>query len=76
MINCLDKLVSQDEVYDFNKATKKEIDEFVDSLEPKAIKQIQNFFETMPNIRHEIQYKNSNGDDKTFVIQGFDSFFT
>jgi hypothetical protein len=76
MINCLDKLVGEDEVYDFSKATKQEINEFVDSLEPKAIKRIQNFFETMPNIRHEIHYKNSKGDDKTFVIQGFDSFFT
>lgn len=75
MLSCLDKLVSENEMYKFSDFTKEEVDEFVESLQSDTIKKIKKFFDTMPRVRHEIKYKNSNGDDKTFVIQGTESFF-
>jgi len=75
MISCLDKLASKDEVYKFSDFPKKEVDEFVDSLHSDTIKQIKTFFDTMPRVRHEITYKNSKGDQKTFVLEGTQTFF-
>jgi hypothetical protein len=75
MINCLDKLASEDEVHYFKDHTEDEIDSFMESLSGEVIQNIQKFFETMPRLRHEMKYKNKNGDEKTFVIEGMRSFF-
>ena len=75
MIACLDKLASDEDVFNFKDFSKKEIDDFVDSLHSDTIKQIKKFFDTLPKVRHEIAYTNSEGNNKIFVIQGTESFF-
>lgn len=75
LISCIDKLASEDEVYNFKDFTKKQIDDFVESLHSDTIKKIKYFFDTIPKIRHEIPYTNSKGEEKTFTIQGTQSFF-
>lgn len=75
MISCMDKLVSGDDVYKFSDFPKKEVDNFIESLNADITKKIKEFFETIPKVRHEIEYKNSKGDTKIFVIQGTQTFF-
>ncbi len=75
MINCLDKLASEDEIHYFKDHTEEEIDSFMEGLSGDVIGKIQKFFETMPRLRHEMKYTNKNGDEKTFVIEGMRSFF-
>jgi hypothetical protein len=75
MVSCLDKLASEDEVHYFKDYTPEEIDSFMESLSGGVIKGIENFFQTMPKLRHEMKYKNKNGDEKTFVIEGMRTFF-
>jgi len=75
LISSLDKLVLDDEIYLFKDFSKKEIDDFVESLGSNIIVKIRTFFETMPKIRHEVPYVNSKGENKTFIIQGTQSFF-
>lgn len=75
LMSCIDKLASEDDVYNFKDFTKKQVDEFVDSLNADVTKKIKIFFDTMPKVRHEMPYKNSNGEEKVFTIQGTQSFF-
>jgi len=75
MINCLDKIASDDEIFYFKDYTEEDIDAFMENLSGGVIAQIQKFFETMPRLRHEMKYTNKNGDEKTFVIEGMRSFF-
>lgn len=75
MVSCLDKLASEDEVYHFKDYNDEEIDAFMESLSGNVIKSVQQFFETTPKLRHELKYKNKNGDEKTFVIEGMRTFF-
>jgi len=75
MISCLDTLASDDEVHNFNDYNNEEIDEFMDNLDGGSIKQIQTFFETLPKLRHEMKYTNSEGKEQTFVVEGVRSFF-
>ncbi len=75
MISCLDKLASEDEVFNFKDFPKKEVDEFVESLNGDTIKTIKKFFDSMPKVRHEITYKNSNGKEQVFVVEGTQTFF-
>lgn len=75
MISCLDKVASSEEVYNFSDFTREDIDGFMEDLQGDVLVQIKKFFDTMPKLRHELKYKNKNGDDKTFVLEGMRSFF-
>jgi hypothetical protein len=75
MVNCMSKLVSEDEVYKFSEFSEEEVSEFLGSLKVDVIRKLKKFFDTMPKLRHEIKYVNSKGSNKTFVIEGMESFF-
>jgi hypothetical protein len=75
MISCLDKVASEDDVYKFEDFSREDIDKFMEDLSGNVLNDIKRFFETMPKLRHEMKYKNSKGEEKTFVIEGMQSFF-
>lgn len=75
MTSCLDQLASEEETFKFADYKQEDIDEFMNNMTGEVMKQIQNFFETMPKLRHEIKYTNSQGKEQTFVIEGMRSFF-
>ena len=75
MVSCLDTLATEDEVHNFADYTPEDIADFMDNLTGDIIKKISNFFDTMPKLRQELKYTNSNEDEKVFVIEGMRSFF-
>lgn len=75
MVSCIDQIVVDDSVYKTEDFTEKELLEFVDQLTPNVLADIQKFFETIPVLRMEIPYKNKNGEQKTFVMEGMETFF-
>ena len=78
VINCIDAIVSNDgeKVYKLSEYTKEEIEKFIEELNPKNIDSIKEFFKTMPVLNVIIPYKDKNGADKTFVLEGLTNFFT
>ena len=75
MISCLDTLASEDEVHNFKDYSDEDIETFMDSLGGDVIRGITLFFESMPKIRKELPYTNSEGKVNTFVVEGTRSFF-
>jgi hypothetical protein len=75
LISCMDKLATEDEVFNFKDFSKKEVDDFVESLHSDIVKKMKQFFDTIPKVRYEIPYENSAGKKKTYVIEGIQSFF-
>ena len=75
LTSCIDYVASEDEVHYFKDYSREEIDGFMDSLTAKSVKDITKFFETMPKLRHEVAYTNSAGTEKTFVVEGMQTFF-
>jgi len=75
LIDCIDYVVSEDQIYYLRDFEQTEIIEFAESLSPKTIESIKKFFENIPKLRYDIPYRNSKGEDKIFVIEGTDSFF-
>lgn len=75
MIGCMDKLVGEEEVYHFRDFSQEEVEAFAQDLDASAVQKIRMFFETMPVLRHELKYTNKNGKEKTFVIEGMQTFF-
>jgi len=77
LINCIDRvLVGEDEVLLMRDHTKAEQIEFIDSFTAANMKQIENFFNTIPKLSHVIKYKTANGDIKEQEISGLQNFFT
>ena len=78
MISCIDTLVDQqtDEVYKLEEFSSEEVSDFVDGFTSTVVEQLQKFFTTMPKLSHTINYKDKEGKDKVFVVEGMDSFFT
>ncbi len=75
MISCIDQVIEGDSVYKIKDFSEEEVLDFVNSFTSAHIDAIKKFFDTMPTLRCEIPYVNSKGDDKTFIIEGIESFF-
>ena len=57
---CIDKIYTEDEVWAAADCSKKEIKEFVESMNSTQFKDIEKFFETMPKLSHSITVTNPN----------------
>ena len=73
---CLDKLIKGKEEFSFEGETVEEIDNFILSLDVKSFNKIQAFLDTMPKIRHTIEYTNSLGNERKIVLENLEDFFT
>jgi len=63
-------------IYDPKDQTKKELTEFIESLNTKQFKQVQKFFETMPKLKHDITIKNPKTKKESKVtLTGLNDFF-
>lgn len=70
------QIVEGETIYERADFSEKELDEFLDSLTSEHFKNIQNFFETMPRLRHEVRFKNPNTKKQNKVIlEGLNAFF-
>ena len=52
--SCIDKIYSEEEVWATADCTKKEVNEFLESMNSSQFKLIEKFFETMPKLQHTI----------------------
>tara|TARA_E500000178_G_scaffold242270_1_gene238810 strand:- start:345 stop:1064 length:720 start_codon:yes stop_codon:yes gene_type:complete len=73
---CIDKIYTEDEVWAAADCSKKEIKEFVESMNSTQFKDIEKFFETMPKLSHSITVMNPNTKvESEVVLEGLSSFF-
>ena len=73
---CIDYIWDGDDIFKGKDSSKKELDDFIESLSSGQFQKIREFFESMPKISHEIQWacpvcKKA----KPLVLSGIDSFF-
>ena len=52
---CIDKIYNEDEVWATADCTKKEVKEFLESMNSSQFKEIEKFFESMPKLKHTIE---------------------
>jgi hypothetical protein len=65
-----------EKVYDAKDQTKKELSEFIESLQSKYFQKVQQFFDTMPKLRHTIKVKNpKTKKESEITLQGLQDFF-
>ena len=74
--SCIDQVYSDEESWTSDECTKKELSDFVESLNSNQFKLVENFFLTMPKLSHKIKVTNPNTKVESDVtIEGLQSFF-
>ena len=65
-----------EKVYEAKDQTKKELTEFIESMNTTQFKDVQKFFDTMPKLKHEIKVKNpKTKKESTVTLNGLNDFF-
>jgi len=72
----IESVYDAESVYKLSDNTPEEVDEFIQSLDTKAFKKIQDFYSTMPKLYYEVKYTNSLGNDKLIPLTSLTDFFT
>ena len=74
--SCIDKIYSEEEVWATEDCTKKELNEFLESMNSSQFKDIEKFFETMPKLSHTLKVTNPKTKvESEVVLEGLSSFF-
>ena len=74
--DCIDVIYSGEDAWDANDYTPDERLDFVNQLNSKQYKAVENFFATMPKLSHTIEVVNPNTKEKgSVVLEGLADFF-
>ena len=74
--SCISKIYNEDEVWAAADCSKKELNDFLDSMNSSQFKEVENFFETMPKLSHTIKvYNPKTKVESDVVLEGLASFF-
>jgi len=74
--SCIDIIYNAEESWKASESTPKELEDFVEQLNTKQFKDIENFFNTMPKLSHKINVKNPKTEvESEVVLEGLASFF-
>ena len=76
MENCVYEIHDGETVHNIIDISKKELAEFFDSMTQDMFEKVQEFFNTMPKLRHIVQVKNPKTKKKNEVLlEGISDFF-
>ncbi len=74
--SCMDIIFTKDESWSASDCTKKELIDFIESMNSNQFKMIESFFDTMPKLSHTITVVNPKTKiENTVVLEGLTSFF-
>ena len=75
--SCIDMIYNDEESWNGSESTKKELEEFVEQLNSKQFKLIEDFFTTMPKLTHTVKVKNPQTEvESDVVLEGLAAFFS
>ena len=73
--DCVKEIHFGENSYNKVDISKKDLDEFIDSLDAEQFSRVMNFFETMPKLRHVIEVVNPNTNVKSeILLEGLQNF--
>ena len=74
--SCIDVVYNEDESWAAADCTKKELNEWLETLNTSQFKEIEKFFDTMPKLSHTVKVTNPKTKVESEVtMEGLTSFF-
>lgn len=76
IVDCIDYIYDEESLYYAKDSSREELMEFLDSLQSKELEKIKVFFDTLPKIKKDLQFKcNKCGYHEDITLEGIQSFF-
>lgn len=75
IVNCVDTIYDDENVYVADDFSEEEISEFLDGLDVKTFEKIREFFESVPRLYHKIEYTNIGGNQRSIELSSLKDFF-
>jgi hypothetical protein len=76
IISCIDYIFDENEIYYAKDTTEEELTDFIESMQQSDVQKIQKFFETMPKISKNVEFKCKKcGYEEKITIEGIQNFF-
>ena len=76
IIECIEYIWDGDEIFKAKDSTKKELNDFLDSLNTQQFNKIKDFFESMPRLSHDVDWVCPKCEkSKPLTLMGIDAFF-
>ena len=76
IVDCLDTIYDEDNVYDTKQEKRKDVEGFLENLSSTQFKKISDWFQNMPTISKTVEWKCACGKDQEMELRGIQSFFT
>jgi ribosome-associated translation inhibitor RaiA len=74
--NCIHSIIEGEQEHNVKDYTQDDLNKFIESLDRQAFNKLNKFFETMPQLRHEIEVENPKTKVKSkVVLKGAQDFF-
>lgn len=76
LLDCVDYIYDEDNIYYKKDISKEELTEFFDGMTREQFAKVQGFFETLPKISKNVDFKcNKCGYHENILVEGMQSFF-
>jgi len=76
LIDCIDYIYDDEQMFYSKDASKKELEEFIDSLQQKDLEKFKDFFNTMPEIKKDLEFKCPKCEyEENITVKGMQNFF-
>lgn len=76
IVDCIDYIYDENEIYYAKDSTKQELIEFLDSLQSKELDKLKDFFENVPKIEKDLDFKcRKCGHEEIIPLEGIQNFF-
>lgn len=74
--SCIAQIYDEENVYSKADIEDKDLDDFIDSMSHSQFEKVQEFFNTMPKLKHTVKIKNpKTGVESDIELEGLNSFF-
>ena len=76
LVDCIDYIYDEEQMYYSKDATRKELEEFIDNLQQKDLEKFKEFFNTMPELKKDLNFDCPKCEHKeTITVKGMQNFF-
>jgi hypothetical protein len=76
IVACIDYIFDEEKIYYAKDSTEQELTDFIETMQQSDIAKIQKFFETMPKISKDVEFKCKKcGYEEKTTIEGIQNFF-
>ena len=75
-VDCIDYIYDGEQIYYSKDTTEEELMEFIENLQTKDLEKIKEFFDNMPKISKDLDFKCKKcGYEEKITLEGIESFF-